>query len=169
MKDYLTYFELAHWINENKDLIIESFVKNVKFKEKKFDFKLYKKQFGTFHLIIVLPKIIFWDKQGLKDLYLHEKLKKELENKKILNVSSIKGERILKIEFEDLFLFIELFHNGNLILTDKNFKILYCLEEVEFKDRKIKLNETYFFPPKKYFLDLSFFEIFEKFNVDIEV
>ncbi len=169
MKDYLTYFEIYHWINENKDLLVNSFVKDVKYFEKTFDFKLYKKGFGTYHLIVCLPNFIFLDKQPIRNLKMHEKLKKEIENKKVLNIESILGERIVKIEFDDKYLFIELFHNGNLVLTDKNLKIIYCFECREFKDRKILINEIYKFPPKKYFFDLSFFEILKIFNQDVEI
>jgi predicted ribosome quality control (RQC) complex YloA/Tae2 family protein len=93
-------------------------------------------------------------------------LRKHLKNSYITKLEQIKNERILIIsidkknkENEDIIkykLIIELFSNGNIILTDENFNIINLLNRKIFKDRSLKNKEKYQFPPQK---EISFLEI----------
>lgn len=76
-------------------------------------------------------------------------LRKQLENKRILSAEQHGFDRILQFEFEEFFLVIELFSEGNLILTDKDYKIISCYRKQEWKDRKIMRNVQYKFPLSK--------------------
>jgi predicted ribosome quality control (RQC) complex YloA/Tae2 family protein len=73
-------------------------------------------------------------------------LRKRLEGKKILRVFQHKADRVIVLEFNDFFLVLELFANGNIVLTDKNFKILSAFRFEEWKDRQIKKGVFYRFP-----------------------
>lgn len=84
-------------------------------------------------------------------------LRKYLRNGFIREISLVDSERILKIniekkegeELKNYFLVLELFANGNVILTDDNLKILNSLQKKKFKDRKVMVREQYELPPAK--------------------
>ncbi len=59
-----------------------------------------------------------------------EKLRKDLDNKYIEEVSLLNGDRIVVIKFNDFLLFIELFSKGNIILTDKKNNVIHSLRKV---------------------------------------
>ncbi|HLF55187.1 MAG TPA: NFACT family protein [Candidatus Nanoarchaeia archaeon] len=79
-----------------------------------------------------------------------------LEGKKLIKIEQLNGERIIRMEFatqkDTYYLYIELFANGNLIITDKD-KILAAVEERAWKDRAIKKGLQYTLPPSK--LDIT--------------
>ncbi|RLE45139.1 hypothetical protein DRJ22_05025 [Candidatus Woesearchaeota archaeon] len=81
------------------------------------------------------------------------KLRKELEGKKITQIKQLNNERIiqftLETQKEKKHLIIELFANGNLIITDSENKIICAQEERAWKDRTIKKGQTYKLPPTK--------------------
>ena len=81
------------------------------------------------------------------------KLRKELEGKKITQIKQLNNERIiqftLETQKEKKHLIIELFANGNLIITDSENKIICAQEERAWKDRTIKKGQTYKLPPAK--------------------
>ncbi len=80
-------------------------------------------------------------------------LRKYLEGKKLTKIEQLGSERIVQLTFETLkekfFLFVELFSNGNIVLTDDNKKIIIAKDEREWKDRTIKRGVQYVFPPSK--------------------
>lgn len=76
-------------------------------------------------------------------------LKKHLYNKKILSLTQHNLDRVAVIEFHDYFLIFEFFSHSNIILTDKEMKILSALKREEWKDRIIAKNQIYKFPASK--------------------
>ena len=81
------------------------------------------------------------------------KLRKEFEGRKITKIEQAKGERIVKFTIESKdekkHLIIELFANGNLILTNSHDIIIIALEERSWKDREIKKGLEYKLPPSQ--------------------
>lgn len=77
--------------------------------------------------------------------------RKCLEGKKLLSLEQLDGERIIKMVFatrtETFHVYVELFSNGNVILTNEEDKIIAALEERAWKHRAIKKKETYTTPP----------------------
>ncbi|MFH2106102.1 MAG: NFACT family protein [Candidatus Micrarchaeota archaeon] len=72
-----------------------------------------------------------------------QKINKELENKRLVEVSLYRLDRIVVFTFEgDLQLVIECFSKGNLLLVE-NSKIVTAYEEREWSTRKVKRGETY--------------------------
>ncbi|MEK6845412.1 MAG: NFACT family protein [Nanoarchaeota archaeon] len=61
-------------------------------------------------------------------------------------VEEIKKGEVSKSR-EKMYLIIEFFSKGNIILADKEMIIIAALEAQEWKDRKIKPREKYMFPP----------------------
>jgi len=80
-------------------------------------------------------------------------LRKRLEGKKLISLQQMNGERIIRIDFatqqETFHVYVELFANGNLILADKEDKIIAAVEERAWKDRAIKRGLPYMLPPSK--------------------
>jgi len=73
-------------------------------------------------------------------------LNNKLENRQIKHIEQINNEKILLFEFVDSKLYFEFFSNNNIILTDKDNKIISCLLKEEWKDRKIARNQRYILP-----------------------
>jgi len=80
-------------------------------------------------------------------------LRKRLIGKKLVSVVQLGSERIVKFVFETreetYFVFVELFSNGNVVLTDGDTKILGAKEERAWKDREIRRGLKYILPPSK--------------------
>ncbi|VVB59807.1 Uncharacterised protein [uncultured archaeon] len=77
-------------------------------------------------------------------------LRKYLGGKKIAAVTQHDFDRVVVIETETHKIIAELFRNGNIVLTDSEYKIWSMLEKQEWKDRSIKLREKYRFPAKNH-------------------
>ena len=75
-------------------------------------------------------------------------LRKNLENRRLRGIRQEGSERILVLEFDDNYLYVELFGKGNVVITDKSNKILNALFQQKWKDRIIKKDEEYRFPKK---------------------
>lgn len=73
-------------------------------------------------------------------------LNKVLYNKRILSVKQIGLEKIICFEFNELFLIVELFSHNNIILVDKDYNIMDCLQKEEWKTRIIKPKHKYLLP-----------------------
>lgn len=75
-------------------------------------------------------------------------LKKHLTNEKIIEIKQKEFDRLVEIETNNYILILELFGNGNIILTEKPArKIIIAIEMREWKDRAIKRNLEYQYPP----------------------
>ena len=77
--------------------------------------------------------------------------RKCLEGKKLLSIEQLDGERIIRMVFatqtDTFHVYIELFSNGNIILTNSEDKIIAAFEERAWKHRAIKKKEQYKTPP----------------------
>ncbi len=76
-------------------------------------------------------------------------LDKALNNKKVVSLSQHESDRIAVLGFSECFLVFEFVSPGNIVLTDRNMKILACMYAQEWRDRTVKRNETYKFPAAK--------------------
>lgn len=105
-------------------------------------------------------------------------LRKHLENKYIENVRQINKDKILCLETKDNYLYLEFFGGGNVILCDKENKIIGALIEREWKGRKIYKKEIYKFPEVnfdekmffgRYYKDIEAFSNSKDFDKCIEI
>ena len=76
-------------------------------------------------------------------------LRKHLYNKRILSISQKGFDRVVVFEFENFYLIFELFAKGNVILTDKDYKILSPFHVEHWKDRTLRKGHDYKFPASK--------------------
>lgn len=114
-----------------------------------FSIELFSK--GKKLYLIVSRKTIFvsdLNYDGIEPSNFCQVLRKRLTNQHILNILQHEFDRIVEIETEDYILILELFRTGNIILVDKpSKKIIRAIEMRAWKDRSIKPNIKYEYPP----------------------
>jgi predicted ribosome quality control (RQC) complex YloA/Tae2 family protein len=76
-------------------------------------------------------------------------LKKFIFNQRIISFEQRGFDRIVLMKFENFYLIFELFSKGNVILTDKDYKILRAMKKEKWKDRELKKDEIYKFPSSR--------------------
>ncbi|MDD3083944.1 MAG: NFACT family protein, partial [Candidatus ainarchaeum sp.] len=76
-------------------------------------------------------------------------LKKYLYNQRIISITQKELDRIVLIEFPNSILILELFAKGNIILCDKEYKILKAMRKEKWKDRELAKEKKYFFPSSR--------------------
>lgn len=132
------------------------------FDNETFFIKFYVKGSGATFLENKVSKYIFMSNKKSESSKLPNSfvahLRKYLKNGILQKIDLIPNERILKLEIskkapesekiETLYMFIELFANGNIILTDSNNIIKNSLIKRHFKDRAVKVKQMYELPPK---------------------
>jgi len=74
-------------------------------------------------------------------------LEKELANERILKIEQNNFEKVIIFETRNNYLIFELFSHNNIILTDKNYKIIASQSKERWADREIGINKKYLFPP----------------------
>jgi predicted ribosome quality control (RQC) complex YloA/Tae2 family protein len=77
-------------------------------------------------------------------------LRKYISGKKLIGIKQVGFERIIMLEFESkdetFKLIVELFSPGNLVLVNKDNKIISVLHAKKFKDRTLRGNVEYEYP-----------------------
>lgn len=76
-------------------------------------------------------------------------IKKHLFNQRIISLTQYGADRLVILEFPEKFLILELFAKGNIILCEKDYKIIKAMRKEEWKDRKLEMGEIYKFPSSK--------------------
>ncbi len=119
------------------------------------DFLLTFKAEGKSLLRIALPYWIWitnYELEKKEPFPLVAKLRSYLENAVLDSVEQLGADRIVVFKFhkkEDYYLIVELFSRGNLILCDKDKKVMAALEQRIWKDRAVTVGKTYSPPPEK--------------------
>ncbi|MEM3372692.1 MAG: hypothetical protein QXF76_00545 [Candidatus Anstonellales archaeon] len=119
---------------------------------------LFRLKIQSHNLLIYLPKSMFLfnnqiQNEDLKNLLsfqtnkFTDEISKCLENKKVVSLRKIANDRIISVNFREYSLIFELFGKGNIILVSNNDnKIVSCLRNEVWKDRKIDVDEEYKMP-----------------------
>ncbi len=140
---------LAYIVEELRPLVVGAFVNKVQEIGKgTFKLKLHTKD-GSKDLVVTDKALFLSDyafpvRENPNTFFV--KLKNSLLNKKIVSISQFELDRVVVIEFSELFLILELFQDSNIILTDKAFDVLQLLYQKEWKDRELKKGKKYVFP-----------------------
>ena len=72
--------------------------------------------------------------------------RKHLSGKILSEVKQNNFDRVITFVFQDYNLIFELFSHGNIILTDKDMKVIFSFRKEEWKDRSIKRDSKYEYP-----------------------
>jgi len=148
----VTNLTLAYLVEELKPVLEGAFIKKVQEVSKNvFKFRLHTAK-GTKDLIVLPNCLYLTDFQFTApkmphgySLFLH----KRLENQKVLGISQHFFDRIVFLELSDYVMVFEFFGEGNIILLNKENEILMPLHREKWKDRTLKKNIQYEFPPLK--------------------
>lgn len=148
----LSNLSLKHLVEELK-FLENGFVNNVQTLENNWmKIKIHTKEFGDKQLILT-PNALFVSNSSLSAKQnpggFSALLKKYLNNQRIFSLKQYGVDRIIVFEFAQIFMIIELFAKGNIILCDRNMKIIRAMRKEEWKDRKVGAEEEYKFPSSK--------------------
>ena len=140
---------IAWLVQELAPKLEGSFVNKIQELEKNYlKIKLHSKE-GSLDLIIS-PQALWVSSYKLQALQNPKGfagfLKKHLYNKRVLKAWQKGLDRVAVLEFEKHYLVCEFFDDGNVILCDKEWKILQPFHRGEWKDRKLAKGEAYKFP-----------------------
>ncbi|WP_278465027.1 ribosome rescue protein RqcH [Saccharolobus islandicus] len=152
-KNSMTYFDLIAWITENRKAVEGCIIDNVflvQNTENTYILKLYCG--GRDQELIIEPsKRINITKYNYPKISSTKitTLRGLIRGDIITNIHILNQERILILELKrgEKKIIVELLPRGVLVILDKNDKILFANEYKEFKDRLIRIGETYKPPP----------------------
>jgi len=141
--------QIAWLVQEMKPLVEGAFVNKIQELEGNcIKFKLHSKSGGL--ELIISPKAIYLTNYRQGPLQNPKGfagfLKKHLDNRLLHKLWQKGMDRVVVLEFEDFYLACEFFDDGNIVLCDKEWKILQPFHRGEWKDRKLAKGETYKFP-----------------------
>jgi predicted ribosome quality control (RQC) complex YloA/Tae2 family protein len=148
----LSNLALSHLVEELK-FLENGFVNNVQSLENGWmKIKVHTKTQGDKQLVIA-PNAVFVSNYSLQAKQnpggFSALLKKYLDNQRILSIKQHGVDRIVLLEFMELFLVLELFAKGNLVLCNKSMEIIKAMRKEEWKDRKLEQFAKYRFPSSK--------------------
>ena len=172
MKKEFSVLELACVVKELQALVGARINKVLQYSNKWLAFECFKTGVGRVFINICRPGLLWFGqtKSSSGDFGFHKNLSKQIDGTKIVSISQIGSERIVKIclsTAEKKFdLFIELFNKGEVSLCDSNGKILCLWETQIWKDRTLKVGTIYSLPKKL----INIFEMSEdEFNLSLKV
>jgi len=176
MKEELSSLDIKIIVSELQKLLAGARMEKFYQKGREVHILLHLPQQGTHTLVLGAGKIFLTKKRfeyGQTPPAFAMTLRKYLGGKKIAAISQHEFDRVVIIETDahkimestdskllcpsSHKIIAELFRNGNIVLTDADYKIWSMLERQEWKDRAIKMRETYKFPARG-----NTDEIFEK-------
>lgn len=147
-----------HYLVKEFQSIIDGKIENIYQIDKIFYLQIYKNGFKKLFLKIMLPSFIYLTESREEiprfPASFCSILRKQIKGSKITNIEQIDLERIIKISFRRkdkvIFLYIELFGTGNIIICNENNKIIFPFEYQKWKDRTIKGGLEYILPERNF-------------------
>lgn len=148
MSDFQITSTVLHYIVKKiKDELCLGYINNVQTIDKNiWKIKIHKKRTKE---LIVTPQVCFLSKNSfpvIDALGFEKYLKKKLYNQRIQEIYQHKNNKVICFCLDKYNLIFEFFSKSNIILTDKDFKIITSKQKEEWKDRTIKKFENYVFP-----------------------
>lgn len=161
----LSSMDLYYLVNE-LSILETSKVDQIYQNEQEFLFQFHRTGYGKMMLKVSLPSMLYLtsykSEQPATPPGFCQFLRRRLKNARLQSIIQIKFERILKLEFSTkdtiYYLFIELFGEGNIILTDEELKIISPYKTGNWKDRTIRGGIKYTYPGRVDSLNLDYDE-----------
>ena len=143
----LTSLEILRLLDEIR-FLKGAVISKIYHSEKTMRIKLFAPGKGS-HELFISPNSIFLTKkhEETKPSNFAMFLRKKLKGRIIEDIKQRDFDRIIEIKTKDTILILELFHRGNYILTDSQYKIIMPLESQKWKDREVIKNRQYVPPP----------------------
>jgi len=129
----ISYDELEQLIKVLKDKLVDTYLKNIYHYNGLWEFKF------NYDSFIYDPGNTFWigkfkEREDGKNLHsISKKLRKEIKDKKLINLNIFNKDRIVVLEFYKNKLIFELFDKGNMILLDENNIVIKVQREIKKK------------------------------------
>jgi predicted ribosome quality control (RQC) complex YloA/Tae2 family protein len=155
-KKEFTSFDVAVAVHELKEEVADSRVNNIyQLNEKMVILKLHKTDKPPLRLVMEAGRRLHLTVYALKPPKTPPAfcmaLRKHLRGAWVENIKQYEFERIVTIQFKTktglMQLIVELFGEGNIILTGENSEILQAMAFKRMRDRNIVRNEVFQFPP----------------------
>ncbi len=151
----LTSLDL-HFLTKEFQSLLNSKIEKA-FQDESFILQTHSASMGKRYIRIMLPSLIYYSKEKSE---IEESgkfalsIRKHIAGARIREIKQKEFERILEIIIETkekkMFLYIELFRPGNIILTDENLKIIMALTYKGFGSRVIRPGGIYEYPRHEY-------------------
>ncbi|NQU98301.1 fibronectin/fibrinogen-binding protein [Candidatus Woesearchaeota archaeon] len=155
MKEEITSLELIYLVKELQELI-EGRIDKVYQRDREFLLTMHVRAKGK-KFLKICPNAIYLTEH--KEEFPETPpgfckfLRKRLGSTTIKKIVQKNFERIVEITFEGkeefFIMIIELFSNGNLVLCDKDYKVISALESHKWRDRTVRGGIEYEFPPQQ--------------------
>jgi len=155
-KKEFTSFDISAAIQELKPKIADSRVNNIyQFGDKTLLFKLHKADVPPIRLVMEAGRrihtTVYADESPLNPPAFCMAMRKYLRGAWVAGIEQVEFERIVTVSFRTktglLRLVLELFGDGNIILTNEQGTIIQALIFKRMRDRNILRNEVLVFPP----------------------
>jgi len=155
-KKEFTSFDISAAIQELKPKIADSRVNNIyQFGDKTLLFKLHKADVPPIRLVMEAGRrihtTVYADESPLTPPAFCMAMRKYLRGAWVAGIEQVEFERIVTVSFRTktglLRLVLELFGDGNIILTNEQGTIIQALIFKRMRDRNILRNEVLVFPP----------------------
>ncbi|MFT4305143.1 MAG: NFACT family protein, partial [Candidatus Woesearchaeota archaeon] len=156
MKKELASLELYYLIKEFQQFI-GSKVDQIYQKDKnEFTFQMHKTNFGKFMIKVNLPSLIYITKYKGQQPSVPPGfctfLRKRLKNARLKEIQQLDFERIVQFTFttkeDEYYLIVELFAEGNVILCNKEMKIISLILAQKWKERTLRGGVDYVYPKR---------------------
>ncbi len=160
MEDTISFLEIGVLIRELKEKLIGARVRKIYHpKKEELIIRFYKNE--KISLRVLVPRYIsvteYKKENPTHPSHFCMFLRKYFTNAELVDIKQPNMERIVEFIFsknnEKYSLIFELFSKGNILVCDKEGKILIPLKVQRWKDRQIKHHETYKLPPKRFDLE----------------
>lgn len=154
VKKEFSVLELACVVKEMQTLVGARINKVLQYSNRWLAFECFKTNVGRVFINICRPGLIWFGQQKSEsgDFGFHKNLSKQIDGAKIVSISQIGSERIVKISLltpqKKVDVFVELFNKGEVALCDLTGKILCLWETQIWKNRVLKTGESYSLPKK---------------------
>jgi predicted ribosome quality control (RQC) complex YloA/Tae2 family protein len=166
-KKSMSWIDISVWLNEQKKLLVDSYIDNVfVYSKELMVLRLRKRGEDKQFFLIIEPgkrvSIIFSQLSLEPHRNLTELWRRHVRDCRVAGVEQYDKERLivmdLKCGAEERKLIIELLPRGTVILTTSTLEVLLALEYRKMKDRIIAPRHPYQFPPKQWVQDLDTIE-----------
>jgi len=120
--------------------------------EKNLRIELYSSELGKKELVFFPDRLFLSEFRrkaaGEPDMF-GKLLRKRFEGDMVVDFRQKGFDRIIEMETKDYILIFEVFSKGNAILCDKSYQIVMPLEVQLWKDRTLKPQQQYLYPPSQ--------------------
>lgn len=152
MKTYFSSIELAYLVKEFQEVVGARINKVFQPSEKQVVIECFKTRIGRFFVNVLRPGLVWVGSEKLPsgDFGFARNLDQQISGSRILSVRQVGSERLIVFELKKgqvvLWVYVELFTKGNIIVCNGEEKIIAVWETQVWKDRELKSGARFVLP-----------------------